>query len=142
MESSSESETKSNNNFNPKSIKEGKKRDATSPNKDPEQEERDVIRSKNPEVQDIIRWKVKGSKKHYYDGFQPTQSRSMKRPIAEEYQIITTDLHEYSNLKMKFNEYELEYLNKPFVSYYRTIIQELLTNYLAISEMITQKGQR
>lgn len=46
-------------------------------------------------------------KKNFFDGLPPTQNRPLKRPISEEYQIITFELHKYPELERRFNEYEL-----------------------------------
>lgn len=76
-------------------------------------EEGNVIKSKDPKVCESIRWEVEGTKKHFYDGLHPTQNRPMKQPIAEEYQIVTFDLHEYPDLERRSYEYELVSLSKP-----------------------------
>lgn len=81
-----------------------------------EHEEGDVIQIKDLKVHESIRWKVEGAKKHFYDGLKHSQNRPMKRPIVEEYQLVTSNLHEYPDLGKSFNEYELEYLSKPLGS--------------------------
>lgn len=103
----SESSSENNGSSSSSSEVEGGKQVTADPKIDPEYEEGDLIRSKDPEVQESIRWKVKDSKKHFCDGLQSNQSRNMKRPIAEEHQIVTTGLHEYPDLERRFNEYEL-----------------------------------
>lgn len=42
-----------------------------------------MIKSKDPKVQESIRWKIEGTKNHFFDGFQPTQNRSMKQTISK-----------------------------------------------------------
>lgn len=64
----------------------------------------------------------------------------MKRSITEEYQIVTIDLHEYSNLEKRFNEYELACLGKPSGMYYPNLVYEFFANYLAILEKNCPKG--
>lgn len=78
----------------------------------------------------------------YYEGLSPTQSRSMKREFAEEYQIVTTKLLEYSDIERQFNEYELGCLSKPLVSYYLTIIYNFFTNYIVFSRWSARRGKR
>lgn len=57
-----------------------------------------MIRSKDLKVWESIRTKVEGVEKYLFNGLQPTQSKPMKRPIVEEYQIVRTDLHDYTRL--------------------------------------------
>lgn len=86
MESSSveaNSESESNGNSSSSPNRKGEMRETTNTNKEPEYEESDVIQKKDPKVRDLIRSKVEGSNKHYYDGLQTTQSRSIKRPLLK-----------------------------------------------------------
>lgn len=52
----------------------------------------------------------------------------MKRPFAEEYQIIIADFHEYLNLERRFNEYELARMSKTPRSYYRNLVCKFFAN--------------
>lgn len=93
-------------------------------------------------MQKYIRWQVDGAKIHYFDGIEPTKSRSMKRSFSKEYHIVTTDLLEYLDIERQFNEYELGLLSIPLETYYPTIIHECYTNYLAMLKKDFPNGKK
>lgn len=78
--SESESETKSNGSSSSSPNSKSKKMDVNIPEIEHEREECDVIRRKDLEVREAIRWKIKGSKKHLYNALQLTQIRRIKGP--------------------------------------------------------------
>lgn len=92
------------------------------PKIEPEQEEGDVIQSKDPKVRESIIWKVEVAKKHFFHGLQPTWNIPTKMPIAEEHHIVITVIYEYPNLERRFNKYELACLGKPPSSYYPNMV--------------------
>lgn len=75
------------------------KEETTSPKRETEKEDGDVIYIKDPKVIKSIIWMIKGSKKNYFYGLQQTQSIYMKRPISGEWQIMMTNLPEYLVIK-------------------------------------------
>lgn len=79
-------------------------------------------------------WKIEETRKNFFDGLEPTANRPIKRPISEEYQIITSYLHEYLDLERGFNEYELGWMSIPPSLYYPNLVREFFAIYLALLE--------
>lgn len=58
-----------------------------------ETEDANAIKSKDPKTRKSLRWQVEGDRDKYLDSLEPTATRPIKRSIAEEYQIVTYELH-------------------------------------------------
>lgn len=71
-------------------------------------EDANLIKRKDPQIREAIRWQLEGSRDKFYDGLAQMKNRAIKRPFPEEFQIVTSELHEYPELECQFNEYELD----------------------------------
>lgn len=82
-----------------------------------ETKDANLIRHKDPQIREIVRWKIDGAMEKFYDGLALTDSWPIKRPFSKEYEIIIIELHKYPKFKRRFNEYELAWMGKAPRSY-------------------------
>lgn len=82
----------------------------------------DVIKSKNPGIQDSLRYKVEGSSKIYHEDLAATNRSSMKRPLSKESRIVTLGLIRYLEIERTIKSYGLEWTTTTVGSYYLTIV--------------------
>lgn len=105
-------------------------------------EDANVVKSKNVQTREEIRWKIKGVKDKYLDELNPRANRNIKRPIFKKHQIVMTELHEYPELEWKFNDYVLAWMSKTLSSYQQNLIRGFFANYLALAEKDYPKGSK
>lgn len=104
--------------------------------KDTELENPNLVRRKDLQVREALRWQVDGAQEEFYKGLEPVP---IKRAIFEEYQIITA-LQEYPKLEQRFDEYEFAWMSKPLGSYQPNLVREFFANYLALLKKDCPKG--
>ncbi|XP_016574187.1 uncharacterized protein LOC107871819 [Capsicum annuum] len=88
---------------------------AEADNVETEPENANIVRRKDPQVRESIRWQTDGVHENFYDGLTPTTrgiKRSPREELKGEHQIKTNDLHKFLELERWFNEYELAWMRQ------------------------------
>lgn len=100
-----------------------------------------MIRRKDAQLREAIRWQVPGYRDEFYKHFEPTDRTQIKREIFKEHQIITTTLHEYPELERRFQDYQLDWMSRPLGAHQLNLVREFFANYLALLKKAFPKGR-
>lgn len=76
-----------------------------------------MVKSKDPQMREAIWCQLEGESDKYLIILELTVTRTIMRLISIEHQIVTSELHENSELGRKFIKCELSCMSKPLEAY-------------------------